>query len=204
MVLAKVERVWWRNVSVLRWSTEQIKPGLCREKMRITLFRVMCLLMVARCCFSIRYSTQSISNSCCLIFLSRVLRSTLTLEEDGSAISGAKLVDNRQVAVTDVTFCIRFNFKLLGGFEGRSQLIHIEDWRDRPKDSDFNMMWFAASYPNTFFGFGHPRVKGSYKSMFVRDPSRSGFEVWETNRWSHVCFSYEKKNGYIRMVKDGR
>ena len=63
----------------------------------------------------------------------RVLRSTLTLEEDGTAISGAKLIDNRKVKVADITLCIRFNFKLLGGYEGRSQLIHIEDWKDRPK-----------------------------------------------------------------------
>ncbi len=54
------------------------------------------------------------------------------MEEDGTAISGAKVVDGRRVKVTDITFCIRFNFKLLGGYEGRSQLVHIEDWKDQP------------------------------------------------------------------------
>ncbi len=61
-----------------------------------------------------------------------MFRSKLTLEEDGKAISGAQLLDDRRVKVTDVTFCIRFNFKLLGNYEGRSQLIHIEDWKTEP------------------------------------------------------------------------
>ena len=63
----------------------------------------------------------------------RVLKSTLTLEEDGRAISGAKLVEDRLVDVADFSFCLRFNYKLLGGGEGRSQLVHIEDWRPEPK-----------------------------------------------------------------------
>ena len=44
----------------------------------------------------------------------RVLQSTLKLSQDGQAISGAKLVDDRSVEVTDLTLCIRFNYKLLG------------------------------------------------------------------------------------------
>ncbi len=75
------------------------------------------------------------AGSWCLhtLFASQVFRSKLTLEEDGKAISGAKLVDGRRVKVRDVTFCVRFNFKLLGNYEGRSQLIHIEDWKTEPK-----------------------------------------------------------------------
>ncbi len=48
-------------------------------------------------------------------------------------ISFRLLVDNTiQINVRDITFCIRFNFALLGGWEGRSHLIHIEDWRESP------------------------------------------------------------------------
>lgn len=60
----------------------------------------------------------------------RVLKSKLKLSEDGKAISGAKLVENKTVKTKDLTLCIRFNYKLLGGYEGRSRLISIEDWRD--------------------------------------------------------------------------
>ena len=66
----------------------------------------------------------------------RVLKSTLKLTEDGEAISGAKLEPwegARDVDVTDLTLCIRFNYKLLGDYEGRSRLITIEDWREDEK-----------------------------------------------------------------------
>ena len=72
------------------------------------------------------------------------------------------------------------------------------------QDNDFNLLWFDASFPYSFFGFGHPRKKGSYKSFLIRDPERDDFEVWATNRWSHVCLSYEKRTGHLRIVKDGK
>ena len=69
----------------------------------------------------------------------RVLESSDSLEDETNmTLSGAKLLDRRQVSIRDVTFCIRFNFKLLGGEEkagagttgSRSRLITIEDWRE--------------------------------------------------------------------------
>ena len=60
-----------------------------------------------------------------------VLRSKLKISEDGQFISGAKLIDNRMVSVEDISFCIRFNYKLLGQYEGRSRLISIADWKDQ-------------------------------------------------------------------------
>lgn len=60
-----------------------------------------------------------------------VLRSKLKIYEDGQFISGAKLIDNRMVSVEDISFCIRFNYKLLGQYEGRSRLISIADWKDQ-------------------------------------------------------------------------
>ena len=61
-----------------------------------------------------------------------VLKSLLRLEDEGRGLSGARLDDNRTVEMSDVTFCIRFNFKILGRWEQRSQLMHIEDWRPEP------------------------------------------------------------------------
>ena len=66
------------------------------------------------------------------------------------------------------------------------------------------MLWLGANYPESFVGFGHPRSVGSYKSFLLKDPERSGFEVWASNRWSHLCLIYEKDNGRLRIVKDGR
>ncbi len=61
----------------------------------------------------------------------KVLESTLDLAAKGTAISGAHLVNQDPVDdVKDVTFCIRFNYQMLGSWEGISQLIHIEDWTD--------------------------------------------------------------------------
>ncbi len=61
----------------------------------------------------------------------KVLESTLDLTMEGTAISGAHLINSAPVeGVKDVTFCIRFNYQILGDWEGVSQLIHIEDWRN--------------------------------------------------------------------------
>ena len=30
------------------------------------------------------------------------------------------------------------------------------------------MLFFGADYPKSFFGFGHPRARGSYKSFFLQ------------------------------------
>ena len=50
-------------------------------------------------------------------------------DSDPDAISGARLLDERMVKVTDLTLCIRFNFQLLEYHEGRSRLVTIEDFR---------------------------------------------------------------------------
>ena len=54
------------------------------------------------------------------------------MEEEGTAVSGVRLVDDRNVSIREVSLCMRFNYKLLGGWEQRSQLMHIEDWRTQP------------------------------------------------------------------------
>ena len=62
----------------------------------------------------------------------KVFRSSIALEDDGKYISGLKLIDERKVNIQDITICLRFNFQLLGSFEGRSRIITIEDWRTDP------------------------------------------------------------------------
>ncbi len=61
----------------------------------------------------------------------KVLKSTLEPAMEGTAISGAHLINTKPVkGIKDVTFCIRFNYDILGDWEGISQLIHIEDRRN--------------------------------------------------------------------------
>ena len=60
----------------------------------------------------------------------KVLKSNIALEDDGKYLSGARLIEDRMVpGVEDITLCIRFNLPRFGGYEGRSRLITIEDWR---------------------------------------------------------------------------
>lgn len=80
----------------------------------------------------------------CLVIISsfhgiqtvKVLKSRIKLDEEGLTLSGAKLKDARQVNVTDITLCIRFNYKLLGFHEGRSTLITIAEWKNDPEVSE--------------------------------------------------------------------
>ena len=67
----------------------------------------------------------------------KILRSQLELEDYGKYISGAHLLDNRRVNIKDITLCIRFNFPVLGSTNGRSQLIHIQDFKENPGVSSY-------------------------------------------------------------------
>ena len=146
------------------------------------------------------------SSSCEAI---KILTSTLELTEYGDAfISGAKLINSSLVpGIVDMTFCMRFNYKLLGEKEGKSRLITISDWQADPNvRAEWDLMRVGARYPYPFIAFGNPRKKGSYGSFLIRDPDRTddGFEIWASNRWSSFCLSYTKSQGNLKVVKDGK
>ncbi len=69
------------------------------------------------------------------------------------------------------------------------------------QDPPFQLLNLGANFPFSFFGFGNPKEEGSYKTFVLRDVETGEFEVWATNRWSHVCISYQKSNGHLRVVK---
>ena len=57
------------------------------------------------------------------------------LDEDGTGISGAKVLDGRKVKIQDLSICMRFNLKLLGPeFDGRSTLINIKEWTNSTEE----------------------------------------------------------------------
>ena len=71
-----------------------------------------------------------------------------------------------------------------------------------PGQEELSLLDFGADYPESFFQFGHPRAEGSFKAFVLRDAgSTDDYEVWATNRWSHMCLSYRKSDGFIRVVK---
>ncbi len=64
------------------------------------------------------------------------------------------------------------------------------------------MFHFAIDYPNSFTAFGHPKTKGSYTSWIIQFKDDYGKqELWGANRWIHICFAYEKKTGYVKVVR---
>ncbi len=73
------------------------------------------------------------------LFQVRVIKSTMTIEEEFTAISGAKLINSppgRRVQVEDFTVCLRFNFQrlysVMRALIRRSRIMEIKDWLDQP------------------------------------------------------------------------
>ena len=71
------------------------------------------------------------------------------------------------------------------------------------------LLWFGAEYPSSFFGFGHPRKTGHYKSFLLRNKVED-YEnnvvdsidvMWRSNAWTQLCFSYDSSNKFVRVVK---
>jgi len=138
----------------------------------------------------------------------RVFQSQVPLgNQDPKFISGAKLNSGGQkVQVEDITLCLRFNYQILEAHEGRSRLVTIAD----PYVSEeatltgedyFQLTDLSARYPMSFFAWGFPRKRGSYKSFFLHDVENGNWEIWATNRWIHLCLAYEKKTGFLKIIK---
>ncbi len=65
----------------------------------------------------------------------RILESTLPLSDYGNSLSGARLTNGGLFESQDITFCVRFNAKKLGIYEGAGRIFGIEDYdRDRGED----------------------------------------------------------------------
>jgi hypothetical protein len=63
----------------------------------------------------------------------RVLTNIVKIEEyDGlTSEGGAHLIDDRQVQVTDISICMRFQYKLVGFIGDKDRLITISSWREK-------------------------------------------------------------------------
>ncbi len=43
--------------------------------------------------------------------------------------------------------------------------------------------------------------QGLFDTFNFQDADSGDWEVWATNRWTHVCIAYEKKRGFIKVIK---
>ena len=67
---------------------------------------------------------------------------------------------------------------------------------------DESVLFFHTIYPLSFFGFGYPFSKGSYKSWIKLSRDDHGLkELYGINRWIHVCFGYRKRDGFVVVVR---
>ncbi len=58
--------------------------------------------------------------------------------------------------------------------------------------------------PNSFFGFGNPKAKGSYGSFLLHAKDEHGpMELFGIDRWTHVCLAYEKDPGTVKVFRVG-
>lgn len=79
-----------------------------------------------------------------------VLKSSLS-PEDGSAISGAKLVSSKRFGSgNDITFCVRFHLEQLGRItDGAGRIVSIMNWRDLIGEPDYMVIaitWYIHAY----------------------------------------------------------
>ncbi len=59
--------------------------------------------------------------------------------------------------------------------------------------------------PNSFFGYGYPRKRGAFKSWILQARDAHGTrELFGANRWTHVCLAYQKKNGFVKVIRVSR
>lgn len=64
------------------------------------------------------------------------------------------------------------------------------------------MLFFKIMQPNSFFGFGYPQRRGSYKSWILQSRDAHGIrELFGANRWMHICLAYEKSTGTVRVIR---
>ncbi len=68
--------------------------------------------------------------------------------------------------------------------------------------SAFELLFFKIAYPDSFFGFGFPRAKGSFFSSILQAKDDFGTrELFGINRWMHACVAYDKAKGIVKVFR---
>lgn len=124
-----------------------------------------------------------------------VYQSTVSLIESNSLVSGLHFQTTAMTTIhsNSLTVCIRFNYKRLGlGNEAR---IFAFDWPGSSKD----FLYMYARYPHTWMSLGHYENPTAFGGYIISE--NYNYNVWATNRWHHLCLSFEEKATKITLVK---
>ncbi len=65
-----------------------------------------------------------------------------------------------------------------------------------------SLAWLKVTKDDSFLTFGHPKEEGSFGSLMLLSEDEHGEkELFAANRWMHLCFSYQKKDGLLTVVR---
>ena len=84
-----------------------------------------------------------------------------------------------------VSICVRIYYERLGQ---PSKIIHHQ--------IDY-LLWLSMQYQETILTFAGI-------DMFLYQPEDDNFIIWATNRWHHICLSFDKQKLFLKVVKDGK
>ena len=84
-----------------------------------------------------------------------------------------------------ITICCRFNFKILS----RSKVFWIKSG-----SSEGPTITSEAGYAESFLFFWN-------MNWIMKEAESQKFQIWNTNRWHHICLSFNKNTSHITFVK---
>ncbi len=131
-----------------------------------------------------------------------VMSSNQTMDHDkeagmslasGSALNGLD-IDN----LSGLSICLRFNLRRLINESG-----WLVEWQS--PDMDWSLFKVAVGYRKSTVAFGNNDTFGSMPSWIIRVQGEEGFNIWSTNKWHHLCFSFrasDKKVTFIKVTTD--
>ncbi len=142
----------------------------------------------------------SILGQMCHGELITVYQSIAPLKSPEPVLSGMILENGQEnVDVTKMfglSICVRFNFKVL--MDSKSTLYEIMSDHERGEPV-WEMAYLRVGDSITFIGFGKD-IDQDMPSWIVQMKGSQVFKKWTTNRWHHVCMSYDALNSYITVV----
>ncbi len=124
-----------------------------------------------------------------------VYKSTSALNSHSHILSGLVLsngssfVDVR--ALPGLSICVRFNFKIL--MDGKSTVYQIES------EAGWKLAYLNVGDKITFIGFGKD-IDGNIPSWIVQKKGSRDYKKWSTNKWHHICMSYDRSTSHVIVV----
>ena len=103
-------------------------------------------------------------------------------------LAGLKLqkgsVEKSSIFTEGITICSRFNYRVLSKSIIFSIGSDVDNWKITAR----------AGYDETFLFFWNI-------NWIVKEPDTNKFRIWTTNRWHHICLSFNKSTYQLTLVK---